>query len=103
LGIKNDNSIDTLAALQFSNNIADISNVDANVYPSIKFISKFQVNENFESPVFKVIGVNFIPVPELAINYQVVSIAEDSVNVGEDVRLEFYVYNVGESKTIVLM
>ena len=98
IGIKQDNSIDTLDALQFSNNIADISNVDANVYPSIKLISNFQVNENYESPVFKEMGVDFIPVPDLAINYQVVSATADSVLIGENIGLSFYITNVVETK-----
>ena len=42
--------------------------------------------------------VNFIPVPELATNYQVVSSSADSVTIGEDIGLSFYVYNVGETK-----
>ena len=98
IGIKQDNSIDTLDALQFSNNIADISNVDANVYPSIKLISNFQVNENYESPVFKEMGVDFIPVPDLAVNYQVVSATADSVLIGENIGLSFYITNVVETK-----
>jgi hypothetical protein len=35
--------------------------------------------------------------PELAINYQVVSIKQDSIEQGNNVDLSFYVYNVGES------
>jgi hypothetical protein len=45
----------------------------------------FQTNQNFESPSLKNIGVNFIPVPDLAINYQVVSVSNDSVLIGEDI------------------
>jgi hypothetical protein len=98
IGIKSDNSIDTLGALSFSGNIADISSIDANVYNSIKLAAMFQTNQNFETPSLKNIGVNFIPVPDLAINYQVVSVSNDSVLIGEDIDLSFYIYNVGESK-----
>ncbi len=98
VGIKNDNSVDTLNVLQFSNNVADITNVDANVYPSIRFISTFQANESFESPVFKAMGVDFIPVPDLATNYQVVSTTADSVLIGEDIGLSFKITNVVETK-----
>jgi hypothetical protein len=98
LGIKNDNSIDTLSALTFSDNVADLSNIDANTYVSLKFLAEFQANQNFETPFLKTLGVNFIPVPELGTNYQVVSITTDTVTIGEDVGFSFYVYNVGESK-----
>ncbi len=98
LGIRDDNSIDTLNALQFSDNIADISYIDANIYPSIKLISTFQTNENNISPEFKKIGVDFLSVPDLAINYQVVSTIADSVLIGENIGLSFSVTNVVETK-----
>jgi hypothetical protein len=98
IGIKSDNSIDTLNALTFSVNIADITSIDADVYNSIKLVAVFQSNQNFESPALKNIGVNFIPVPDLAINYQVVSATADSVLIGDDIGLSFFVYNVGESR-----
>ena len=98
IGIKNDNSTDTLDVLTFSGNVADISSIDASVYHSIKLLSRLQANENYETPVLESMGVNFNSVPELAINYQVVSSSADSVTIGEDIGLSFYVYNVGESK-----
>ena len=79
IGIKNDNSIDTLAALQFISNVSDLGYVDANIYPALKIISQFQTNANYETPLFKNLGVNFIPVPDLATNYQIVSATDDSV------------------------
>ena len=98
LGIKKDNSIDTLNILTFSGNVSDIRSIDANVYPSLKLLTRLEANENFETPLLKTIGVNFIPVPELAINYQVVASSANSITIGEDINLSFYVYNVGESK-----
>jgi hypothetical protein len=97
LGITNNNTIDTLSTLFFSGDVADLSNIDADTYTSLKLFAEFSANQNYETPSLKTIGINFIPVPELAINYQVVSIADDSVTLGEDVRLQFFVYNVGES------
>lgn len=98
LGIKQDNTVDTLNALQFSNNTADISGIDANIYPSIKLLSNFQTNESSESPVFQKMGVDFLPVPDLAINYQVVSTTSDSVLIGEDIGLTFKITNVVSTK-----
>ncbi len=41
--------------------------------------------------------MKFSPPPELAINYQVVSTSADTVLIGENVNLNFSVYNVGET------
>ena len=97
LGIKENNVIDTLSVLNFSNNVADLNNINADTYTSLKFLAEFRANQNFETPFLKTLGVNFVPVPELATNYQVVSTTADSVTIGEDVGLSFYVYNVGET------
>lgn len=98
IGIKSDNSVDTLDALTFSGNVADIQYISADIYSSIKLIASLNANQSFETPTLKNIGVNFILLPELAINYQVVSSSADSVTLGEDISLSFYVYNVGETK-----
>jgi hypothetical protein len=98
VAIKNDNSADTLDALTFLGNTSDISTINADVYTSLKLIANFQADDNYDSPIFKEIGVDFSPVPELATNYQVVSASADSVTIGENISLSFYVYNVGETK-----
>ncbi len=51
-----------------------------------------------ESPLIQSLGVKYLPLPELATNYQVVSASADTVTVGENIDLNFSVYNVGESK-----
>ena len=97
-GIKSDNKIDTLGTVSFIGDSASISFIDAEIYPQIDFVVNFTANNLFESPIFKSLGVNFIPPPELATNYQVVSSTADTVLIGENIGLSFYVYNVGESK-----
>ena len=96
-GIKSDNTVDTLGMVTFAGDSADLSFIDANVYPQIDFFVNFTANSSFESPKFKSLGVNFVPPPELGTNYQVVTSTADTVTIGEDVGLNFYVYNVGES------
>ncbi|RKY97522.1 MAG: hypothetical protein DRQ13_04580, partial [Ignavibacteriae bacterium] len=96
-GIKSDNVIDTLGTISFTGDSADISFINAKVYPQIDFIVNFTANSSFDSPKFYSLGVNFVPLPELGTNYQVVSSTADTVTIGEDVGLSFYVYNVGES------
>ncbi|MCH7974895.1 MAG: T9SS type A sorting domain-containing protein, partial [Bacteroidetes bacterium] len=97
-GIKSDNKIDTLGTVSFIGDSASLSFIDAEIYLQIDFVINFTANNSLESPIFKSLGVNFIPPPELATNYQVVSSTADTVLIGEDIGLSFYVYNVGESK-----
>ncbi|MDZ7623390.1 MAG: interleukin-like EMT inducer domain-containing protein [Ignavibacteriaceae bacterium] len=98
VGIKNSNTLDTLDALTFLGNVSDISTIDADIYTSLKLIANFQANDEFESPVFQEVGVDFSPVPELAVNYQVVSVSNDSVLIGEDITLSFSITNVSEGE-----
>lgn len=97
LGYKNDGSVDTLNQLNFVGNEASIEFIDAEVYRKISLLAELNANSEAESPELKSLGINFIPPPELAINYQVVSVSKDSVLVGEDITLKFYVFNVGKT------
>ncbi|HEX9740006.1 MAG TPA: interleukin-like EMT inducer domain-containing protein, partial [Ignavibacteriaceae bacterium] len=97
IGIKQNGDADTLEALTFSGNIALLNHVDAAVYPSLKILTGFNANEFLESPSLSSIGINYTKPPELAINYQVVSVSPDSLFVGGDVKLNFAVYNASET------
>ncbi|MCB9247390.1 MAG: hypothetical protein H6613_02025 [Ignavibacteriales bacterium] len=92
-----DNSEDTLAALNMVNGEVSLKNIDAKKYPYIKILAEFKAGDNNTSPSLKSLGVDYDGVPELATNYQVVSVEKDTVQQGEDAKLSFYVYNVGES------
>ncbi|MDO8548605.1 MAG: C25 family cysteine peptidase, partial [Ignavibacteria bacterium] len=97
LGIKVNGDIDTLDALNFSNNISSLNNIDASIYSSLKIFAKLNANEFFESPSITSLGINYKVPPELAINYQVVNVSSDSLLIGEDVKLNFGVYNASET------
>ncbi|MFC2102929.1 C25 family cysteine peptidase [Bacteroidota bacterium] len=97
LGYRINGIVDTLNILQFVSNEASIEFIDINLYKKISILAELSANNDVESPVIKELAVNFIPPPELGTNYQVVSATEDTVLVGEDIGLSFYVYNVGES------
>jgi hypothetical protein len=97
LGYKNDREIDTLSNLQFTANEASIEFINPEMYRKISILAELNTNSNFESPELKSIAINFIPPSEITTNYQVVSSSADSVLVGENIRLSFYVYNVGET------
>ena len=92
-----DNSEDTLAALNLVNGEALLKSIDAKEYPYIKILTEFEAGDNNTSPELYSFGVDYEGVPELATNYQVVSIEKDTLQQGEDANLSFYVYNVGES------
>ncbi|MBK7981686.1 MAG: hypothetical protein IPK06_17090 [Ignavibacteriae bacterium] len=94
----NDNTEDTLNTLNFTNNEASLNFIDAKKYPNIKILTEFTAGDNNTSPILNSFGVDYTGIPELAINYQVVSVEKDSVDQGENANLRFYVYNVGESK-----
>ncbi|HEY7750712.1 MAG TPA: interleukin-like EMT inducer domain-containing protein, partial [Ignavibacteriaceae bacterium] len=91
-------TIDTLSSLNFTGNEASIDSIDSEFYTRIFILSELNANLNSESPEIKSLAINFVPPPDLAINYQVVSLSQDSVLTGEDISLNFSVYNVGETR-----
>lgn len=98
LGIKSNNQVDTLSQIIFDSDSGSIANLNSDLYPEIKLLVEFKANELKESPLLKSIGINYIPPPELAINYQVVSLSSDSVYQGNPLNLNFEVNNVGKTK-----
>lgn len=98
IGIKKDESADSLNYFQPQNGVADVSSIDSKKYPFIKVEGLFNAPARISSPVLKSLEVNYTNVPELATNYQIVSISRDTLTQGEKANLSFYVYNVGESR-----
>ncbi len=98
IGSTRDGRLDTLKSLILSGGASSLSHINAGQYPNMKLLAKFFSNEKKESPVLKSAGVNFTLLPELVTNYQVVSIAKDTVEQGETANLSFKVYNVSESR-----
>ena len=97
LGIQKNKTVDTLSTLVFEGDSASISFVNAEVYPEMKILAKLSANELKESPAIQSLGVNYSSVPELAINYQVVSTNKDSVLQGESINISYDILNVGDS------
>jgi len=97
IGIKSNNSEDTLSSLNLVNGSCSLNKISASVYPGIKILAKFHSNHAKISPKIKELAVKLNSLPELGTNYQVVSISGDSVKQGEMENLQFYVYNAGES------
>ncbi len=99
LGIKIDESTDTLATAISSNSIIDLSTMDAIKYPFIKVIGRVSAQHNSDSPRINSLAVDYINLPELALNYQTVMINKDTLTRGEPAKLSFFLTNVGETNT----
>ncbi len=97
LGIKNDESVDTLDYLKIENSAADLSNINSRIYPCIKIRGELSAQTTAASPTLSSMEVNYKSLPELGFNYQVVSVSSDTLTQGETQNISFYVYNVGES------
>lgn len=92
-----DGKLDTLRSLLLSEGASSISFINAAQYPNMKLLAKFFSNEKKETPVLKSAGVNFTLCAELVTNYQVVSVARDTLEQGETANISFRVYNAGET------
>ncbi|MGA7836552.1 MAG: C25 family cysteine peptidase [Ignavibacteriaceae bacterium] len=97
IGIKKDNTIDTLSSQLLGSNSIDLSNVDSKNYPDLKFDFVFTASDTNNLPSISSIKVYYTGVPELGTNYQLVSVDKDSVKVGGKIKLDFSVMNIGES------
>ncbi|KAF0152113.1 MAG: Uncharacterized protein FD143_1330 [Ignavibacteria bacterium] len=97
ISINKDGKMDTLKTKPLLNKKAKLDDIDEKLHPNMQFLIRMKANETLVSPLLKTIDIDFTGVPELATNYQVVSISKDSLDQGEKVNLNFAVYNVGES------
>lgn len=97
IAITETDSADTLSALTVNIGVADLSFINAEEYPYLKIKTELHAADDGTSPELYSMGVDYTDVSELAINYQVVSVEHDSITQGENNKLNFMVYNVGES------
>ena len=96
-GIKSDGSVDSLGILNFVNNNASLAFINPETYPTIKIKSEFNATSEGISPGLSSLGVDYVGLPELGTNYQVVGLDNDTIPAGGSVILSFWVYNVGEA------
>lgn len=97
IGTSAEGDITDTLSLNRNGNKLDLSKIDSKKYSYLAIRSLLFSDGNLNQPVIKNISVGFRKPPELAINYQVVSISKDSLDQGEKTSLNFSVYNVGES------
>ncbi len=97
IGIMKDSVRDTISTINLTDSLIDIGNINAQEYPYLKAIAELNASSNNLSPSLSSIAIDFQTVPELATNYQVASSSKDSLVQGDSTKINFYVYNVGET------
>ncbi len=92
-------STDTL--ISRATNVSELSllQIDAQKYPFISLMAHFSTRKKEFTPALKAWQVTHDPVPDLAIGHQVFSQSADTVLVGEPVRLQLQVHNIGQAPT----
>lgn len=98
LGIKLDNTIDTLDNFYASDGVRELSQISASEYPFIKLLSRLYSDSLLNSPKVISLGVDFIGLAELFLNSSAVSVSNDSIIFGEKNLLTFSIFNAGEAR-----
>lgn len=93
---KPDESTDTLKVDIATGNFI-LYGIDAKKYPYLKLILQFNSSDSTALPDMGSLDLDFKTSPELGTNYQLVYLANDSVKIGENVKLNFSIMNAGET------
>lgn len=97
IGIRTNGTVDTLWSLLTDRDSIPLNIVDAKNYPALRFIAKLFANESKQSPEIFYFGCAFDLSPELAVNYQTISLDKDSIYQGESVHFNSRVFNIGKT------
>ncbi len=97
IGIKSNGENDTLTVLNMINNSADLSVINANIYPQIKLLINFKSSKGITSPSLNRFEINYEKLPELGINYQTIDFKIDSITTSTKAKFNFSVVNGGYS------
>ncbi|MCK6614018.1 MAG: C25 family cysteine peptidase [Ignavibacteriaceae bacterium] len=94
-GIKADGSKDSL--FSFTGAVTDfpLSGINPDVYPQLQIRADFTAAPDGSSPVLEYLGVNWDDLPEVGMNYQTVSLAKDTLRIGEPAPINITVANAG--------
>ena len=95
VGIKQNGTKDTLAPLVLVSGEADLSVINAATYPYIQLLINF--NKAGTPPVLSNVKVEFDNYPEIGTNYQAVSVSQDTVTYGENITVNFRIFNEGST------
>jgi len=104
-GVTNENKIDTLSKVINSNQSISLLDLDPKKYPFLFIDAEWNNSNTTNEALLKNIFVNYQGMPEIGTNYQSVIVVKDTVDQGENVSLDFGVFNVGEAtaKNIVVL
>ncbi len=95
LGTTLTGSVDTLVTNDTSSTLT-LASFSAKKYRTLQLLGKFTANASGETPLLKNWNVLLKPPPELAINYQCVSITSDTLMEGKSLGITAKIYNAGE-------
>ncbi|MBI5646305.1 MAG: T9SS type A sorting domain-containing protein [Ignavibacteriae bacterium] len=95
-GQRRDGTIETVLA-RANPDTLDLSAIDAARYPRLRLAASLIPRPGSTPPVLKGWSAGYVFLPELALNYQSVSISPDSVAQGDPAHLAVSVTNAGES------
>jgi hypothetical protein len=98
MGVKQDNSIDTIGYVSIIDSVAGLGFIDAKKYPYLKIVTELNLGSGTTPPSINSFGINYSGLPELGTNYQAATISADTFNVGKTGSINFYVYNAGYSR-----
>lgn len=93
---KNDNTKEKLN-IDLLKNPNEIKNIDLSKTVKLELLTKLYSDNYQNSPELKSISVDLKLLPELAINYQTVSISKDTIELGEKIYGSIKLFNVGET------
>jgi hypothetical protein len=98
LGIKQDNTVDTIGYVSITDSAAGLGFVEAKKYPHLKIVSELNIGTGSNPPSINSFGLDYKGLPELGTNYQAVTLSADTFYVGKSGSVNFYVYNAGDTR-----
>jgi hypothetical protein len=98
LGTNSAGTYDTLLVNETGDTsaVTKLTTIDAKKYSSLRLLEKYWASAQGISPTLKKWDVTLLPPPELAINYQCVSLSADSVIEGTPVQITAQIHNIGD-------
>ncbi|MGE5680816.1 MAG: C25 family cysteine peptidase [Bacillota bacterium] len=89
---------DTLTSIKLKSGFNDLSQIDPKRYPFLQLSSALRRGADQSSPEISSVDLSFTGAAELGIYHKALSISEDTVQVGETIKIKFNVFNIGEAQ-----
>lgn len=95
LGLNSSTVYDTLLAIDTVRS-SSLTSIDATKYTTLRLLEKYYANSQGISPSLSEWNVSLLPPPDLAINFQCISIPNDTVPEGDPFQFSADIHNIGE-------